>query len=79
MDKKMTEKPITKRMQALTNLAHYSKRIQITIDNELVNGDFKDISTVIQESIDCLMKDGRNTMIVTCDDIDTGIDIMVKV
>lgn len=69
-------------MEALNNLAHYSKRIQLTIDAELVEKeigvDFGEITDEIHESIECLLKDGRNNTIITCDNTNTVIDIMVK-
>ena len=78
----MTEKRLTKRMKALNNLAYYSKRIQLTIDAELVEKeigvDFGEITDEIHESIECLLKDGRNNTIITCDNTNTVIDIMVK-
>jgi hypothetical protein len=71
-----------KRMDNLMRLAHYSKRIQLTIDAELVEKeigeDFGEITEEIQRSIDCLLKDGRNTTMVTFDGSNTLIDIMVK-
>ena len=70
-----------KRMENLMKLAHYSKRIQLTIDAELtekeIGVDFREITEEIQKSIDCLLKDGRTTMIVDCDGKDTLIDIKV--
>lgn len=72
---------MSKRMDNLMVLAKYSKRIQITIDAELtekeIGFDFNEVTEKIQESIDCLLKDGRTTMIVDCDGKDTLIDIKV--
>ena len=78
----MTEKRLTQRMEALTNLARYSTRIQLRIDTELeekeIGIDFGEITDKIQKSINCLLEDGRNNTIVTSDGIDTLIDIKVK-
>jgi len=78
----MTEKQLTERMNALIVIAHYSKRIQLTIDAELVEKtiglDFRKITDEIQDAINCLLEDERNTTVVTFDCSDTIIDIMVK-
>lgn len=78
----MTAKRLSKRMEALNNLAHYSKRIELTIDAELVEKeigeDFGEITDEIHESIECLLKDARNDTLITCDNTDTVIEIRVK-
>lgn len=80
--REMTEKQLTERMNALTVIAHYSKRIQLTINAELVEktigNDFGKITDEIQDAINCLLEDERNTTIVTFDGSDTIIDIRVK-
>ena len=75
---------MNKRMKALTNLAHYSTGITLKIPTEFIDkntGEDWDFTDKLRESIDCLLKDGRNDVIIAKDywnDTQTIIDILVK-
>jgi len=58
----MTEK-LSKRMKALTNLAHYSNEIQLTISTEFLEDDVGfewSFTEKLQDSLNCLLKDDMN-------------------
>ena len=58
----MTDK-LTKRMKALTNLAHYSNEIQLRISTEFLEDDVGfqwSFTEKLQDSLDCLLKDDMN-------------------
>lgn len=77
----MTEKQLNKRMKALTNLAHYSTQITLKLATEFLedNVGFEfNFTEELQDSLNCLLKDGRNDVIVTSDGEETLIDIRVK-
>lgn len=66
----MTAKQTTKRMEALTNLAHYSTEICLKIPTEFIDkntGENWDFTDKLKESINCLLKDGRNEVIIAKD------------
>lgn len=80
----MTEKRLTKRMEALTNLAHYSTQITLKLPTKFLKhgvGEVDyDITKKLQNSLDCLLKDSRNDVNVLPDYWDktqTVIDIKV--
>ena len=80
----MTEKQITKRMQALTNLAHYSTEITLKIPTEFIKDEVGlsfNFTEKLQESIQCILKDGRTDVNVLpdyWDNTQTVIDIKVR-
>lgn len=82
-NKTENEKPITKRMQALTNLAHYSTGIILKIPTEFIDKDTGEdwkFTDKLKESINCLIKDGRTEVMIAKDywnDNQTVIDITV--
>ena len=58
----MTDK-LTKRMKALTNLAHYSNEIQLRISRDFLEDDVGfqwSFTEKLQDSLDCLLKDDMN-------------------
>lgn len=79
----MTGKRLTKRMEALTNLAHYSTEICLKIPTEFIDkdtGEDWDFTDKLKENINCLLKDGRNEVIIAKDywnNNQTVIDIKV--
>ena len=67
---RMTAKQITKRMEALTNLAHYSTEICLKIPTEFIDkdtGEDWDFTDKLKENINCLLKDERNKVIIAKD------------
>lgn len=79
----MTAKRLSKRMEALTNLAHYSTEICLKIPTEFIDtntGEDWDFTDKLRESINCLIRDGRTEVMIAKDywnDNQTVIDIMV--
>ena len=78
----MTEKELTRRMKALTKLAHYSTRITLILPTEFLEHDVGEVdfsfTDELQESLKCLLKDNMNDVIVLPDYWDktqTVIDI----
>lgn len=61
----MTEQ-LSKRMKAILNLARYSTRVTLCIP-EIFLSDECELAESLQESIDCLLHDGRNDVNVVQD------------
>lgn len=75
----MTEK-LTKRMKALTNLAHYSNEIRLKISTEFLEDDIGfqwSFTEKLQDSLDCLLKDDMNK--VSCIVDGENYEIIIKV
>ena len=62
----MTEKEITNRMEALTNLAKYSTEITLIIPTGFIedNETHNTFRKKLQKSIKCLKKDDRNDILI---------------
>lgn len=74
----MSEK-LSKRMRALTNLAHYSKEIRLKMPTEFLEDDVGlqwSFTEKLQDNLDCLLKDDRNT--VSCFIDNENYEIIIK-
>ena len=81
----MTEKQLTRRMQALTKLAKYSTEITLILPTEFLEHDVGEVdfsfTDELQKSLKCLLKDGKNDVTVLpyyWDNTKTVIDIKVS-
>ena len=76
----MNSKRLTKRMQALTNLAQYSTGVCLEIPTEFIDkdvGEDWDFVDELKGSINCLVQDERFDVVIMNDDLYTLINIKV--